>query len=219
MKKAIIVARCSKSELQQDVTRQTEELNTNYSTQYEIIEKIEYYESGLKNDDKNKEILASCLAKEIDTIIFSEVSRISRRMIKALQFIEDCSNHKINIIIDAQKLHTLNDDKTENEISKMLLGLLSSFAEMELKSTQRRLNSGRKKYIADGGTLGRSKGTKEDVSKTLLKHKDIVNLLDKVDRGVEKQSIKKIATLCGGKSTATVMKVKKLWEANGKKKV
>ncbi len=71
MKKAIIVARCSKSELQQDVTRQTEELNTNYSNQYDIIEKIEYYESGLKNDNKNKEILDFCLAKEIDTNIFN----------------------------------------------------------------------------------------------------------------------------------------------------
>ncbi len=138
-------------------------------------------------------------------------------MIKALQFIEDCSNHKINIIIDAQKLHTLNNDKTENEISKMLLGLLSSFAEMELKSTQRRLNSGRRKYIKNGGVMGRTKGTKEDATKTLVKHNDIVKLLSKVDRGIEKQSIKKIATLCGGKSTATVMKVKKLWLADGKK--
>tara|TARA_R110002050_G_scaffold262801_1_gene403080 strand:+ start:430 stop:1056 length:627 start_codon:yes stop_codon:yes gene_type:complete len=201
--KAIIVSRCSTNESKQDVTRQTKDLKAKYSAQYNITEEFEYYESGTKNENYNEEILKKCLFEKIENIIFSEVSRISRKMISSLQFIESCTGHKINIIIEAQGLHTLNSDKSENEITKLLLGLLTSFAEMELKQTQKRLNSGRDKYISEGGKLGRNSGSEESKEEFLNKHKDIQKLLK------QNFSIRKISKLTD-KSTTTIQKVKKL---------
>lgn len=220
MKKAIIIARCSTNEAKQDVTRQTEELTDKYGSTYDLKHNnalYSYYQSGTKNDSKNEEILKICLDNDIKTIITSEISRISRKMLSSLQFIEKCYDNNINVIISSQNLHTLNDDGSINHMSKMVLNMLMGFAEFELNQTKERLNSGRRKYIKDGGVMGRTKGTKEDVTKTLVKHNDIVERLSKTDRGIKKESIVEIAKLCGGKSTATVMKVKKLWLSDGKK--
>lgn len=206
MKKGFIVSRCSTNESKQDVTRQTKELTAKYSKQYEInpVNGIyEYYESGTKNKEHNQNIITNCINNNIDTIIVSEVSRISRKVLGALQFIEQCTKHRINILIDSHNLKTLNEDKTENETSKMVLSMLSSFAEIEIKQTQRRLNSGRKKYIEEGGKLGRVKGSTETKEDFLNKHKDVQKELK------DGLSIRKISKITD-KSTATIQKVKKL---------
>lgn len=217
MKKALIVARCSSNELRQDVKRQTEELYNRYSNQYKIVDPYEYYESGTKNDRNNDIIIEKCLKQNIDTIIVSEVSRIGRKMLSVLKFIERCNEKGINIQIDNPQLNTLivnsQGIKEENPIAKMLLGLLSSFAEMELKQTMIRLNSGRAKYVRDGGKLGRKVGYREDIDKLLAKYPDIVKMLDKTNRKIKSYTIRDISEKSNNTSTATIMKVKKAMKA------
>jgi DNA invertase Pin-like site-specific DNA recombinase len=214
MKKGFIIARCSTNEEKQDVTRQTEELLSIYSNQYKIEDSsvYSYYESGTKNDNHNSTILKKCIDNGIDTIIVSEVSRIGRKMLSVLQFIEECNKNSINVHIHNPNLQTLitNKDgsKEENPIAKMLLGLLSSFAEMELNQTMERLNSGRKKYIKHGGKLGRATDTKESNIKFLSKHADIIAMLERQKDGKSRYTIRDIS-LKTNKSTATIMKVKK----------
>ena len=54
MEKAIIVSRCSSNEKRQDVSRQTYDLYNKCSKMYDIVEKLEYYKSGEKNDKELK---------------------------------------------------------------------------------------------------------------------------------------------------------------------
>jgi len=84
-----------------------------------------------------------------------------------------------------------------------MLTIGASFASMELKQTMERMNSGRKKYIKDGGKLGRSKGTTETPQQFMTKHRDVVKHLK------AGQSIRNTMTLTS-KSSGTVQKVKRM---------
>ncbi len=107
MEKAIIISRCSTNENRQDVTRQSQELISNYGHQYEIVKEFTYYKSGTKNDEVNAEILDYAINHNVKHIIAIEISRISRKISSFALFLEKCNENKINIIIDNFKLHTL----------------------------------------------------------------------------------------------------------------
>ncbi|MBZ9630539.1 recombinase family protein [Salegentibacter sp. LM13S] len=203
METAIIVARCSTTEKKQDVTRQVKELQEKYSNLYEIVEVYSYYESGTKNSTDNTKILNLVKDKGIENIIVSEISRIARRVIKVLQFVEVCNENQVNIIIDNYNLHTLTKEKEVNQMVHMMLTMGASFAQMELDSTMKRMNSGRKKFVKEGGKLGRTEGTTESPQQFLSKHRDVVKHLK------AGQSIRNAMKLTL-KSSGTVQKVKKL---------
>lgn len=203
MEKAVIISRCSTNETRQDVTRQTADLKEKYSNRYSIIKSFEYYRSGIDNDKELAEVLTFAIHKKVEHLLFTEISRITRRVIETLTFVRTCTQNMINVVIDDKNLHTLNDDKTENATTSLILQIGSAFAEVELKTTQQRLNSGRAKYIKEGGRLGRNKDTKETVEQVLDKHKDVVKYLKKG------QSVRNIMKLTE-KSTGTVQKVKQI---------
>lgn len=205
MENAIIVARCSTTELKQDVTRQTTELTAKYGNQFKIEKTYAYYQSGTKNDDTNIQILQYAIENNIQNIIVSEISRIGRRVVSVLQFIEKCSENKINVVIDNYNLNSLNQDKSVNTITQLILNISSSISAIELQETKRRLNSGRNKYINSGGVLGRKVGSIKDNKKLLLEHSDILKFLKKG------QSVRNVMKLTN-KSSGTVQKVKKIME-------
>lgn len=206
MEKAMIISRCSTNETKQDVTRQTEELRTKYCNRYQIDKVFEYYKSGRSNDDQLNEILTFAIENNIRHLLFHEISRIARRVIETLVFVRNCTENKINVVIDNYSMHTLNDDKTENLMTKTMLQIGAAFSEVEVRHTQSRLNSGRTKYIASGGVLGRKPNTKESKQVTLDKHKDIAKLLR------QGHSVRNIMKLTD-KSNGTVQKVKQLLAA------
>lgn len=203
MEKAIIISRCSTNESKQDVTRQSEELNSNYGGKYEIVKEFSYYKSGTKNDEVNKEILDFAIENNIQNIISSEISRISRKISSFALFLEKCNSHKINIIIDNYKLHTLLENGEVNGMVQTMLSIAATFANAELRLIKSRLDSGRKKYIKDGGKLGRKKGSKKTSNELLSEHNDIVKFVR------QNQSIRNIMILTG-KSSGTVQKVRRL---------
>jgi len=88
-------------------------------------------------------------------------------------------------------------------MTQTMLTIGASFASLELKTTMQRMNSGRKKFIKDGGTLGRTKGTTENSQEFLSKHKDVLRYLK------SGQSIRNTMILTN-KSSGTVQKVKKI---------
>ena len=202
MERAIIIARCSTNDRRQDVTRQTFDLQNKYKNIYDVVKVKEYYKSGEKNDEEINEVLQYALENNIQHILFSEISRIARRVIETLTFIENCTKKKVNVIIDSYNMHSLNADKTENLITKTMLQIGASFSEMELRQTKQRLNSGRVKYIAAGGRLGRKPDSKLTQEDFLIKHKDIVKHLK------QGQSVRAIMKLTL-KSSGTITKVKR----------
>jgi len=203
MEKAIIISRCSTNENKQDVTRQSESLTTSYGHQYDIVKEFTYYKSGTKNDEVNTEILDYAISNGVKHIIALEISRISRKISSFALFLERCNDNNINIIIDNFKLHTLLPTGERNAMVQTMLSIASTFASMELALIQERLNSGRAKYIKDGGKLGRREGSVKDDKRLLAEHSDIVKYLR------QGQSIRNTMKLTG-KSSGTVQKVKKL---------
>lgn len=203
MEKAIIIARCSTNENKQDVSRQSKELRKVYGGQYEIVKEFTYYKSGTANDDVNDEILDFAIKNNIKHIIALEISRISRKISSFALFIEKCNNHRINIIIDNFKLHTLLPSGETNSMVQTMLSIASTFASMELNLIRERLNSGRNKFIDEGGKLGRKVGYRKNNETFIEENKDVIKFLR------QEQSIRNIMKLTG-KSCGTIQKVKRL---------
>jgi DNA invertase Pin-like site-specific DNA recombinase len=118
-------------------------------------------------------------------------------------FLERCNDNGINIIIDNFKLHTLLPNGEKNSMVQTMLSIASTFASMELSLIQERLNSGRAKYIRDGGVLGRKIGSEKDPKRLMTEHADIIKFLK------QGQSVRNIMKLTS-KSSGTIQKVKKL---------
>ena len=203
MEKAIIISRCSTTEAKQDVTRQSEVLITNYGNTYQIVKEFSYYKSGTKNDLVNDEILEFAINNDIKHIISAETSRISRKISSFALFLERCNDNRINIIIDNYKLHTLLENGQVNGMVQTMLSIASTFASAELRLIKSRLDSGRAKYIKDGGKLGRKAGSTKNSKQLLSEHSDIVKFVK------QNQSVRIIMKLTG-KSSGTVQKIKKL---------
>lgn len=203
MEKAIIIARCSTNENRQDVTRQSKELRKVYVSQYEIIKEFTYYKSGTINDDINNEILDFAISNNIKHIIVLEISRISRKISAFALFLEKCNEHKINIIIDNFKLHTLLPSGETNSMVQTMLSIASTFASMELNLIRERLKSGRNKFIDEGGKLGRKLGYRKSNEELLEENKDVIKFIK------QEQSVRNIMKLTG-KSSGTIQKVKRI---------
>jgi len=203
MEKAIIISRCSTTENRQDVTRQSQELISTYGGQFDIIKEFSYYKSGTKNDLVNEEILEYAITNDIKHIIALETSRISRKISSFALFLEKCNENRINIIIDNFKLHTLLENGEINGMVQTMLSIASTFASAELRLIKSRLDSGRAKYIKDGGKLGRKIGSAKTTKQLLAEHSDIVKYIK------QNQSIRNTMKLTG-KSTNTIQKIRKL---------
>lgn len=203
MENAIIISRCSTNENRQDVTRQSQELIKNYGSQFKIVKEFTYYKSGTKNDEVNAEILDYAIKHNVNHIIAIEISRISRKISSFALFLEKCNDNKINIIIDNFKLHTLLPTGEINGMVQTMLSIASTFASLELSMITDRLNSGRAKFIRDGGILGRKIGSEKDPKKFLAESADIIKFIK------QGQSVRNTMKLTG-KSSGTIQKVKKL---------
>lgn len=203
MENAIIISRCSTNESRQDVTRQSEQLILTYGNQYQIVKEFTYYKSGTKNDEVNAEILNFAIKNGVKHIIALEISRISRKISSFALFLEKANDNGINIIIDNFKLHTLLPNGNKNEMVQTMLHIAQNFSTIELSLIQERLNSGRAKYIKDGGKLGRKEGSTKDDKKLLTEHSDIIKYLR------QGQSIRNTMKLTG-KASGTIQKIKKM---------
>jgi DNA invertase Pin-like site-specific DNA recombinase len=203
MEKAIIISRCSTNENRQDVFRQSESLTSTYGKQYQIVKEFTYYRSGTKNDEVNAEILEYAIKNDVQHIIAIEISRISRKISSFALFLEKCNDNKINIIIDNFKLYTLLPSGEINGMVQTMLSIASTFASLELSMIKDRLNSGRDKFIRDGGKLGRKVGSEKDQKKLLNEHSDIVKFIK------QGQSVRNTMTLTG-KSSGTVQKIRNI---------
>ena len=203
MQNAIIISRCSSNDQRQDVYRQQQELLSTYGKQYNIVKEFTYYKSRTKNDEVNAEILDYAINHGVKHIIALEISRISRKISSFALFLEKCNEHQINIIIDNFKLHTLLPSGEKNGMVQTMLSIASTFANLELSLIQERLNSGRNKYIRDGGKLGRKEGSIKDDKKLVTEHSDIVKYLR------QGQSVRNTMKLTD-KSSGTVQKIKKI---------
>ena len=139
-----------------------------------------------------------------------QIDRLGRNMLDILNTIHYFSKKGLSIHFLSQGLRTLEDDGTENPISKMMISILGVVSEMEKNMISERRNEGIKLAKLKGVYKGRKSDTKEDPLKFLNKPKNqkVVDYLKKGYRGSE---ISKIV----GVNPNTISKVKKVLQSVG----
>ena len=157
-------ARCSTDETKQNIDRQIRELIELGATKETIY--LEY-ESGTKTDrvELNKLLKA---VNEGDTIVATEVSRITRSTKQLCEIIEFTKENKLKLVLGAFIV-----DCSRGELDPMTEGMLKMmgvFSEMERNMISQRVKSGMANAKAKGKTIGRPTTTSDDIPTVFLKH-------------------------------------------------
>lgn len=206
MKKAVIYARVSSTGDRQDTARQIKDLEKYARSQnVEIVKIYEEHVSGAKRIEERQvltECLEYCTRNSVDFLLLSELSRLGRSTLQVLRSLEILHEAKVSVYIQNLGLYTLLPDGKVNPIASIMVTVLAEMANIERSNIQYRLNSGRANYIANGGKLGRKKGSTKSEEKLKDEYKETILLLKKG------YSIRNIAKL-QGIGISTVQRIKK----------
>ena len=189
-------ARCSTNESKQDINRQIKELKSAGAD-----EVIFEYEHGDARTKKELNLLLE-LAQSGDTIITTEVSRLSRSTQQLCELIEIIKSKHLRLVI----VGSVTIDCRNGEIdpmSKAFLEMAGVFSSLELAMIRARVRSGMEQARIKGRKIGRRPTTKEDIPSTFLKHYGIFM--------EGKMNVSELARICG-LSRPTVYKYLKLME-------
>jgi DNA invertase Pin-like site-specific DNA recombinase len=191
----------------QDNERQINDLNAFAARQgYHVVNIFSEKISGAKKNSERKELSAMidfCLTNNVDKVLITELSRLGRDTIEVLKAVELLNEHKISLFIYNLGIETLNTAKEISISSKLMITMLAEFASMERTQIQQRMKSGYDNHRANGGRVGRNKGTIKSDETLKAEHKDIIKYLK---QGLSLNNIMKIT----GKSKPTIIKIKKL---------
>ena len=155
--------------------------------------------SGSSNEFK---ILLEYIDKTpVQVVMTSEISRIGRRVVDVLNFVELLHEKGIALYIQQFNMLTMENEK-ENPIAKMLLQMLSIGAEMENSQRKIRQREGIQLAKLKGKYNGRRKGARTSPVILTSKYQNVSDLLDKSDL-----SVRRIAGITGH-SINTVRKIK-----------
>lgn len=206
MKSAVIYSRVSSLGDRQSTERQVRDL-TEYANRNEvkIVKVFEEHISGAKRNDERpvlKECLQLCDNLDVDILLVSELSRLGRNVDEVLATVRYCKDRNLNIYFQKENLSLFQADGQKNPFLNIFISVLGTCAEMERENIQFRLQSGRKRYVENGGQLGRKVGSTKSREKKELEYSKVIRELR---RGT---SVRRAAKLCDV-SVSTVTRVKK----------
>ena len=181
--KAVIYARVSSVGDRQDTTRQIRDLEK-YATDnsIDIVKTFEEHISGAKKT-KDRPVLTECLDycinNNVDILLISELSRLGRNVDDVLANVQLCKEHHLNVIFQKEQLSIFNSDGKEHPFLTIFIAVLGTCAEMERENIKYRLNSGKEKYIAEGGKVGRKAGWTKSDEKLQEQYASVIKQLKK----------------------------------------
>lgn len=158
-------ARCSTNENKQDINRQKRELKALGCMEEKNI--YWEYESGTKIDRVELNKLLDQI-KAGDTIVTTEVSRITRSTKQLCEIIEKVKEKQLKLVIGGFTV-----DCSKGELDAMTDGMLKMmgvFAEMERNMISERVKSGMSNAIAKGKSIGRPSTTISNLPSVFIKH-------------------------------------------------
>jgi DNA invertase Pin-like site-specific DNA recombinase len=156
-------ARCSTDETKQDINRQIRELKEGGATKETIY--LEY-ESGAKSDRAELNKLLN-VVKEGDTILATEVSRITRSTKQLCEIIEFAQDRKIKLILGS---FIVDCTKELDPMTEGMLKMMGVFSEMERNMIRQRVKSGMENAKANGKIIGRPQKTADDLPAIFYRH-------------------------------------------------
>lgn len=156
-------ARCSTNESKQDIERQVRELKA-AGAESLFVE----YEHGDADDKKQLALLLE-RATPGDTIITTEVSRLSRSTKQLCEIIDRIQKQKLRLEI----LGSITIDCRSGALdpmTKAFLQMSGIFAELELSMIRARVRSGMANAKAKGAKIGRPQVTAEEIPSVFYRH-------------------------------------------------
>ena len=204
--KVVILNRVSTDK--QNFNRQSEELNTYCKEKgWEVVEEFSEVISGYTSNQLRVGLMEMMMFlqenKEVSKVVCWEVSRVSRKLLECQKIVEELTKLGVSLHIKTFGIDTLKEDKSVDVMGKLFLDILTSFGDMERTMIKERMNSGRNKFIKDGGGLGRKEGSKETNDEFLKKNDKVVRCLMK---GMSVRECIKVTD----KSLGTIQKVRNM---------
>ena len=203
--KVAIYARVSSTNDRQSIDRQVIDfLNYAELNNIEVVKVYEDHISGAKRNEERPilcECLDYCISNDVDMLLISELSRLGSNVDEVLANVRCCKDKNHNIYFQKENLAIFQPDGSKNPFLNIFISVLGTCAEMERENIKFRLNSGRAKYIAEGGKLGRKVGSVKSSEKKQEEYKQVLKELKKGT------SIRRTAKLCDV-SVSTVQRLK-----------
>lgn len=159
-------ARCSTNEERQDIDRQKRELYSLGMTEDKYI--YWEYESGTKTDRAELQKLLD-IVKEGDTIVTTEVSRLTRSTKHLCDILQTVQEKKIILNIGGSFVVDCSQGKMD-PMTEGMVKMWGVFAEMERNIISQRVISGMKNAAAKGIKLGRPEVTKDNLPDKFWKY-------------------------------------------------
>ncbi|MGN0319231.1 MAG: recombinase family protein [Lachnospira sp.] len=156
-------ARCSTNEKMQDINRQVRELKHQGATDTTIY--LEY-ESGTKENRKELNKLLN-IVQSGDTIIATEVSRITRSTKQLCEIIELAKDKHIKLVLGT---FVVDCSKELDPMTEGMLKMMGVFSELERNIISQRVKSGMENAKTKGKIIGRPATTADDIPNVFYKH-------------------------------------------------
>ncbi|MBR1483011.1 MAG: recombinase family protein [Ruminococcus sp.] len=156
-------ARCSTNEELQDINRQIRELKQLGATDETIYFE---YESGTKTNRSQFNNLLNAI-KSGDTIISTEVSRITRSTKQLCEIIEFAKDTHIKLVLGT---FVVDCTKELDPMTEGMLKMMGVFSELERNMISQRVKSGMRNAKAKGCKIGRPTTTADDIPNVFYKH-------------------------------------------------
>jgi len=156
-------ARCSTNEEMQDINRQVRELKQHGACDDTIYKE---YMSGTKEHRVELTKLLH-LVKSGDTIIATEVSRITRSTKQLCDIIELAKARGIKLILGN---FVVDCTSALDPMTEGMLKMMGVFSELERNMISQRVKSGMANAAAKGKTIGRPTTTENDIPSVFYKH-------------------------------------------------
>lgn len=156
-------ARCSTNEERQDIDRQIRELKA--AGAEEVV--FEYAHGDARIKDAQMELMGKI--ESGDTIIVTEVTRLSRSVQQLCEIITQIRDRQLRLVI----LDSITVDCRNGRIDPMsqaFLQMSAVFAELELAITRARVKSGMDNAKAKGAKIGRPKSTADSIPAIFYRH-------------------------------------------------
>lgn len=156
-------ARCSTNEKMQDIQRQVRELKQQGATDTTIY--LEY-ESGMKENRAELQKLLDIVLPG-DTIIATEVSRITRSTKQLCNIIELAKDKHIRLVLGS---FIVDCTKELDPMTEGMLKMMGVFSELERNMISQRVKSGMENAKAKGKAIGRPQVTADDIPAIFYRH-------------------------------------------------
>lgn len=156
-------ARCSTSEKEQDINRQIRELKQQGAKDKTIYRE---YESGMKTDRAELAKLLDVIQPG-DTIIATEVSRITRSTKQLCDIIEFAKEKRIKLVLGS---FIVDCTRELDPMTEGMLKMMGVFSELERNMISQRVKSGMENAKAKGKSIGRPPVTADGIPSIFYKH-------------------------------------------------